>query len=106
MSENEGPALLEVVELSEGEVVLRRADSNAGSGEPLVSIRFSPEACSFLGGSAASLGRAMIGAGLQLVAQMQQQQAAQTDGDTDTPPTEEVEAGASATTPPPRTRLH
>lgn len=61
------PELLEVVELPNGEVVLRRADTSEGSGEPLVSIRFSDEAKAFLGEHASSVGKSMIGAGLQLV---------------------------------------
>ncbi|MDO8331795.1 MAG: hypothetical protein Q7T36_15120 [Fluviicoccus sp.] len=70
-----GPELLEVVEVRDGEVVLRRADSSQGSGEPLVSIRFSEEAREILGGQAGNLGKSMIAAGLQMVGLMFRQQA-------------------------------
>lgn len=65
-----GPELMEVVELADGEVVLRRADSSQGSGEPLVTIRFSAEAREILGGQAGNLGKSMIAAGLQMVGVM------------------------------------
>ncbi len=61
------PELLEIVELSDGEVVLRRADSSEGTGEPLVRIRFSREARGFLGDRAGALGKSMIAAGLQML---------------------------------------
>lgn len=61
------PELLEIVELTDGQVVLRRADSSAGTGEPLVSIRFSAEAREFLGEHAGALGKSMIAAGLQML---------------------------------------
>lgn len=64
-------AFLEIVETEEGDVVLRRADSSPGSSEPLVSIRFSPEARGLLADHLGAVARAMIGAGMQLTSQIQ-----------------------------------
>jgi len=58
---------LEIVELPSGEIVLRRTD---GEGEPFVRIKFSPEAKSLLGEASLDLGKAMIGAGVQIVGHM------------------------------------
>ncbi len=54
--------LYEIVELVDGEIVLRRADED---GEPLVSISFSEEALYFLNNSKFSVAKAMIEAGLE-----------------------------------------
>ena len=95
--------LLEIVELPEGVVVLRRADSSGGSGEPLASIRFSAEARDLLGGNAGNLGKAMIAAGLQMVGQMfQEQQSGMAESDA----TESHERDASAPLGASRGRLH
>ena len=61
-------AMLEIVELENGEVVLRRADSSAGSSEPFVRVSFSEEAKALINGQSAHLGRMMISMGLQAVA--------------------------------------
>lgn len=58
---------LEIVELPSGEIVLRRTD---GEGEPFVRIQFSPEAKTLLGQASLDLGKAMIGAGVQIVGHM------------------------------------
>lgn len=58
---------LEIVELPSGEIVLRRTD---GEGEPFVRIQFSPEAKNLLGEASLDLGKAMIGAGVQIVGHM------------------------------------
>lgn len=58
---------LEIVELPSGEIVLRRTD---GEGEPFVRIQFSPEAKTLLGEASLDLGKAMIGAGVQIVGHM------------------------------------
>jgi len=63
---------LEIVELPSGEIVLRRSDSTAGQSLPLVTIRFSDEAREHLGALAGDVGRGMIGAGMQIVSQLQQ----------------------------------
>jgi len=52
--------LYEIVEISDGEIVLRRADEE---GEPLVSIKFSEEALYFLNNKFV-VAQAMIEAGL------------------------------------------
>lgn len=83
MNTDASPELLEVVELPDGEIVLRRSDSTHGSGEPLVSIRFSGEARELLAGQAGNLGKSMIAAGLQMVGQMFRQQVDQSDIDDD-----------------------
>ncbi len=54
--------LYEIVELVDGDIVLRRADEE---GEPLVSISFSEEALYFLNNSKFSVAKAMIEAGLE-----------------------------------------
>lgn len=64
-------AFLEIVETEEGDVILRRADSMEGSSEPLVAIRFSPEARAMLGTHLGEIARGMIGAGVQLAGQLQ-----------------------------------
>lgn len=57
-------SLLEIVELSSGEIVLRRAD---GVGEPLVKIKFSDEVRVLLSEFSLDVGKAMVGAGVQAV---------------------------------------
>ncbi len=61
------PTQLEIVELSNGEVVLRTKD---GDHRALVTIRFSDEARNFLGSSIGQIGKAMIGTGVQLVGEI------------------------------------
>ncbi|HMY28486.1 MAG TPA: hypothetical protein PK211_05850 [Agitococcus sp.] len=61
-------AMLEIVELDDGDVVLRRVDSAEGSSEPFVRIHFSEEAKGLINGQSAQLGRLMISMGLQAVA--------------------------------------
>lgn len=60
-------SLLEIVELSSGEIVLRRAD---GVGEPLVKIRFSDEVRVLLAEYSLDIGKAMVGAGVQAVGEV------------------------------------
>lgn len=60
--------MLEIVEIENGDVVLRRADSTEGSSEPFVQIHFSEEAKDLINGQSAQLGRLMISMGLQAVA--------------------------------------
>lgn len=55
--------LYEIVELADGEVVLRKA--NEEDSEPLLSISFSQEALYFLNSSKFAVARAMIEAGLE-----------------------------------------
>ncbi|WP_339898670.1 hypothetical protein [uncultured Gilvimarinus sp.] len=56
-------SLYEIVELSNGDVVLQRADEN---GEPLVSIRFSAESLSFMRDGKFDVAKAMIEAGMEV----------------------------------------
>lgn len=60
-------SLLEIVELSSGEIVLRRAD---GIGEPLVKIKFSDEVRVLLSEHSLDIGKAMVGAGVQAVGEV------------------------------------
>lgn len=61
-------SLLEIVELMSGEIVLQRAD---GEGEPLLELRFSDEAAQMLGEAQVEVARAMIHAGIEVVAESQ-----------------------------------
>lgn len=62
--------LYEILELPNGDVVLRRVDEDAvkegASQEPLVSIRFSEEAMFFLDDARLDVAKAMIEAGLSV----------------------------------------
>lgn len=60
-------AVLEIVELGDGEVALRRAD---GEGEDLVTIQFSDEAVAYLRDAHVDIARAMINTGIQIVGKM------------------------------------
>jgi len=55
-------SLYEIVELSCGDVVLRRAEDE--SAEPLVKIQFSEESLNYLGESKFAVAKAMIEAGM------------------------------------------
>jgi len=63
-------SLLEIVDLGDGEVVLRRADDDS---EPLVSIQFSEEARMFVLDNGLEVAKVMIQAGLQAAAAIVQQ---------------------------------
>ncbi|HEY6530489.1 MAG TPA: hypothetical protein VIZ65_17505 [Cellvibrionaceae bacterium] len=56
--------ILEIVELANGDIALRRPDAES---EPLVSIRFSEESRHFLGSIRPLIAKAMIEAGIQAV---------------------------------------
>lgn len=58
-------AFLELSETADGEVILRRS-GDAADAEPLLSVRFSPEARLMLGARSTDIARAMVGAGVQL----------------------------------------
>ena len=60
-------SVFEIVELSSGEIVLRRPNQ---ADEPLVSIRFSSDARVALGEAIADVGKAMIGTGVEMVGQI------------------------------------
>ena len=61
-------ALLEIVDLGDGEIVLQRADDD--DGEPLVSIEFSEETSAYLMENNLEVAKAMIQAGIQAAAQL------------------------------------
>ncbi len=61
-------ALLEIVDLGDGEIVLQRADDD--DGEPLVSIQFSEETSAYLMEHNLEVAKAMIQAGIQAAAQL------------------------------------
>ncbi len=67
MSSLDESALYEIVELDDGEVALRRANED---GEPLVSVRFSPESLFYLDSSKFEIAKAMIEAGLDAFAEI------------------------------------
>ncbi|MDL2200903.1 hypothetical protein QQF45_17840 [Halopseudomonas aestusnigri] len=58
---------LEIVELANGKVALRRSDEE---GEPLVVIEFSRDAREYLQESYIEVAKAMISAGMQVAGQM------------------------------------
>ena len=61
-------ALLEIVDLGDGEIVLQRAD--AEEGEALVSIQFSEETSTYLMDNNLEVAKAMIQAGIQAAAKL------------------------------------
>ncbi|MBP75313.1 MAG: hypothetical protein CMK85_02630 [Pseudomonadales bacterium] len=67
---------LEIVELANGKVALRRSDEE---GEPLVVIEFSRDAREYLQESYIEVAKAMISAGMQAAGQMMDED---DDGDT------------------------
>lgn len=58
---------LEIIELEDGRIALRRSDDDA---EPLVVIEFSHEAQDFLQGQHVEVAKAMISSGMQMVGQI------------------------------------
>ena len=60
-------AVLEFVEVAQGEFVLRQPD---GNGEPLVHIRFSAESTAYLAGAGLHVAKAMIEAGMRAAAEL------------------------------------
>ena len=70
-------SLLEIVELSSGEIVLRRSDDE--SSEPLVNIRFSPESKAYLGEAGLDVAKVMMQAGIQAAAHITEEQLAADD---------------------------
>ena len=61
--------ILEIVELANGDIALRRPDETT---EPLVSIRFSEESRHFLGNIRPLIAKAMIEAGIQAVQELRE----------------------------------
>ena len=75
-TETPDAAHLEIVELSNGEVVLRTADQER---RPIVTIQFSQEARDFLGRSIGEIGKAMIGTGVQMAGEIYQDDVTEED---------------------------
>ncbi|MEH6549682.1 MAG: hypothetical protein V7711_09440 [Pseudomonadales bacterium] len=65
-------SLLEIIELPNGEIVLKRAD---GESEPLVNIRFSEETRSYMPYIRLEIAKAMIQAGIQAFSELSEQMA-------------------------------
>jgi hypothetical protein len=68
-------ALLEIVDRGEGEFVLKRAEDDA---EPLVTIKFSAEARSYMPDNGLAIARVMLQAGFQAAAVSSEQVDAET----------------------------
>lgn len=60
-------SLYEIIELPNGDVVLRRVDED---GEPLLSIRFSPESQHYLKDGKFEIAKAMIEAGMETAGEL------------------------------------
>ena len=58
-------ALLEIIEVAQGRVVLRRAD---GRGDPLIEVSFSTETLSYMNDVCLDVAKVMIQAGIAAVA--------------------------------------
>lgn len=82
------PQLLEITELPNGDIVLRRPDD---TGEPLVRIHFSKESIAFLGNHRQLVAKAMIEAGIETLQDLQENSQ---------DPTEELDPHYHAPTPP------
>lgn len=65
--------VLEIVELPDGEIVLKRVDSEE---EPLLNIRFSEESLGYMPQVRLEVAKAMIQAGIQAFAELTEQVAA------------------------------
>lgn len=71
MSVFEDSAFYEIVELENGDIALLKSSSK--DDEPLVRIRFSTESNEYLGSARFEVARAMIEAGLDAVADLEEQ---------------------------------
>ncbi len=69
-------ALLEIVDLGDGEIVLQRAEDDA---EPLVRISFSDECQMYLMDNNLDVARAMIQAGIQAAFNLVEEESAETE---------------------------
>jgi hypothetical protein len=86
--EDVSSSVLEIVELPDGEIVLKRADSEE---EPLLNIRFSDESLAAMPQVRMEVAKAMIQAGIQAFAEMSEQVAVD-EADFDEDADEEGEA--------------
>lgn len=62
-------SLYEILELSSGEIVLKRSGDEA-SREPLVTLKFSQESIAFLGAGRFEVAKAMIEAGMEAASEL------------------------------------
>ncbi len=76
-------ALLEIVDLGDGEIVLQRADDDS---EPLVTIQFSEETRIYLMDNGLEVAKAMIQAGIQAAAALAEQGEVEEDSGDDARP--------------------
>lgn len=65
-------SLYEILELSSGEIVLKRSGDDTNS-EPLVTLKFSEESITFLGAARFDVAKAMIEAGLDAATDLVEQ---------------------------------
>ncbi|EAW39400.1 MAG: hypothetical protein HOJ30_10705 [Halieaceae bacterium] len=72
-------ALLEIVDLGDGEIVLQRAEEEGV--EPLVSIQFSAEASAYLMENNLEVAKAMIQAGIQAAARLAEMSSVEVDAE-------------------------
>jgi hypothetical protein len=79
-------SVLEIVELPDGDIVLRRADDDS---EPLLNIRFSDETDASMPEIRLEVAKAMIQAGIQAYAELTEQVAYE-EAEADTVPMEHV----------------
>lgn len=73
-------SLFEIVETSNGEIVLKRADDDSA---PLLRINFSEEALEYLGDMKTEVGQAMISAGVQAAGSIYEQELLLSESDKD-----------------------
>jgi hypothetical protein len=85
-------SLYEILELSNGDVVLQRVDE---PGEPLVAIRFSAESLAYLGDARFEVAKAMIEAGMDAAQELAEQGPAN-ELEMDDPDTDELNITAES----------
>ncbi len=73
MDQDRAASFLEIIELPNGDIVLRRSDDE-GSEEPLLTMKFSEEAKVYLDGEYLQVAKAMFDAGMKEVAELTQPQ--------------------------------
>jgi hypothetical protein len=71
-------SLLEIIELSNGDIVLQRAD---GEGEPLINIRFSSESKGYMPDMQMEIAKAMIQAGVQAYSEIAADRSIESESD-------------------------
>lgn len=84
MSLYDEASFYEIVELENGDISLRRSETDEG--DSLVEIRFSEESRFFLGEAKFEVARTMIEAGLDLVAELRDDPGAMPSAETDASP--------------------